>query len=163
MGVQFYFLLILVELRVSAFQWPVGIEVDQAGNAYIAWNTASTDFPTTENAYQTFNHSDEQAGVLAKFDIPPCTLGSTIPSVTICTPISGASTSSPVLIAAGATDNHAIAGMEIYVDGVKKFTLSNASHFDTRVSMGVGMHQLRVKAWDADGRVFSNARMITVQ
>jgi len=100
---------------------------------------------------------------MAKFDVPPCTLASEVPSITICTPISEASTSSPVLIAAGATDNRAIAGMVIYVDGVKKFTISNASHFDTRVSMGVGMHQLRVKAWDADGRVFSNARMITVR
>jgi hypothetical protein len=37
-----------------------------------------------------------------------------------------------------ATDNRAIAGMVIYPDSVKKFTISNASHFDTRVSIGVG-------------------------
>jgi len=37
-----------------------------------------------------------------------------------------------------ATDNRAIAGMVIYPDSVKKFTTSNASHFDTRVSIGVG-------------------------
>jgi hypothetical protein len=147
----------------SCCQGPAGIEVDDAGNANIAWNTNSTDFPTTENAYQTFNHSDEEAGFLAKFDIPPCPLGSAIPSVTICAPSNGTSTSSPVLIAAGATDDRAITGMVIYVDSIKKFTISNASHFDTRISMGAGMHQLTIKAWDTDGRVFSAAEVISVQ
>ena len=149
-------------LGFSGFQTPAGIEVDAAGNAYIAWYTPSTDFPTTDDAYQTFNHSDEQAAILAKFDIPPCTLGSTIPSVTICTPANGTVASSLVLISAGASDDRPIAGMVVYLDGVKKFTISNVSHFDTRISIGLGMHQLTVKAWDADGRVFSNARMITV-
>jgi hypothetical protein len=144
------------------FQFPAGIDVDDAGNAYIAWSTDSQDFPTSENAYQTFNHSGGGAGFLAKFDIPPCTLGNTIPSVTICTPVSETFVGSPVLISAGASDDRAIAGMVVYVDGVKKFTISHASHFDTRVSLALGTHQLTVKAWDADGQVFSNARMITV-
>lgn len=146
----------------TGFQSPAGINVDDAGNAYIAWNTDSKDFSTTENAYQTFNHSDSTAGFLAKFDIPPCSLGSTIPSVTICAPASG-TLSSPVLISAGATDDHAITGMVVYVDSVKKFTISNASHFDTRVSMGTGTHQLTIKAWDVDGHVFSAARTISVR
>jgi hypothetical protein len=59
-------------------------------------------------------------------------------------------------------DDRPIAGMVVYVDGVKKFTISNVSHFDTRVSLALGMHQLTVKAWDADGQVFSNTTMITV-
>ena len=62
-----------------------------------------------------------------------------------------------------ATDNRAIAGMVIYPDSVKKFTISNASHSDSRVSIGVGTQQLTVRAWDVDGRVFSNARTIIVQ
>jgi hypothetical protein len=143
-------------------QFPAGIDVDDAGNAYISLTTDSKDFPTTENAYQTFNHSGGAAGFVAKFDIPPCTLDNTVLSVTICTPVSGTVASSPVLIAAGASDDRAITGMVVYVDGVKKFTISHASHFDARVSLGVGTHQLTVKAWDADGRVFSNARMINV-
>jgi len=146
----------------SGFQTPAGIQADTAGDAYIAWYTTSTDFPTTDNAYQTFNHSDEQAPILAKFDIPPCSLAKTIPSVTICTPAGGTTAGSPVLISAGASDDRPIAGMVVYVDGVKKFTISKVSHFDTRVALVWGMHQLTVKAWDSDGRVFSNARMIIV-
>jgi len=143
-------------------EWPSGIEVDDAGNAYIALTTSSTNFPTTSNAYQTSNHSDSGAGFLAKIDIPPCTLGSSVPSVTICAPASGAVSSSPVLISAGATDDHAIEGMAVYVDNGKKFEISGASHFDTNVVLPAGTHHLTVKAWDADGRVFRAAEDISV-
>jgi len=145
-----------------------GLKVDQGGNAYIALSTTSTTFPTTANAYQTFNHSGDaagfnEAGFLAKFDIPPCTLSSETPSVTICAPPNGATAQSPVLVAAGATDDHTITGMILYVDGVRKFSITNNSHFDKKVSLQIGSHRLTVKAWDTAGRIVSKTEYIYVQ
>jgi hypothetical protein len=147
----------------SSRQFLAGLKVDQAGNAYIAGDTRSTNFPTTPNAYQTFNHSNTGAGFLAKFDIPPCTLSSTIPSITICAPPDGATAKSPVLVAAGATDDHKVTGMILYVDGARKFSIPNNSHFDTKVSLQTGLHRLTVKAWDTAGRVISKTEYIHVQ
>ena len=145
-----------------------GLKVDQGGNAYIALSTTSTTFPTTANAYQTFNHSGDaagfnQAGFLAKFDIPPCTLSSETPSVTICAPPNGATAQSPVLVAAGATDDHTITGMILYVDGARKFSITNNSHFDKKVSLPSGSHRLTVKAWDTAGRIINKTEYISVQ
>ena len=145
-----------------------GLKVDQAGNAYIALTTMSTNFPTTANAYQTFNHSSNAAGFnaagfLAKFDIPPCTLSSETPSVTICAPPNGTTAKSPVLVAAGATDDHTITGMILYVDGLRKFSITNNSHFDKKVSLQIGSHRLTVKAWDTAGRIVSKTEYIYVQ
>jgi hypothetical protein len=145
-----------------------GLKVDQGGNAYVALNTTSTNFPTTANAYQTFNHSGDaagfnEAGFLAKFDIPPCTLSSETPSITICAPASGATAQSPVLVAAGATDDHTITGMILYVDGVRKFSITNNSHFDKKVSLPSGSHRLTVKAWNTAGRIISKTENVSVQ
>ena len=144
-------------------QFLAGLKVDQAGNAYIAGDTGSTNFPTTPDAYQTFNHSNAGAGFLAKFDIPPCTLSSTIPSITICAPADGAMAKSPVLVAAGATDDHKVTGMILYVDGARKFSIPNNSHFDTKVSLQTGSHRMTVKAWDTAGRVISKTEYVHVQ
>jgi hypothetical protein len=140
-----------------------GLKVDQAGNAYIALNTTSTNFPTTPDAYQTFNQSNAGAGFLAKFDIPPCTLSSTIPSITICAPPDGATAKSPVLVAAGATDDHKVTGMILYADGARKFSITNNNHFDNKVSLQSGSHRVTVKAWDTAVRIISKTEYVHVQ
>ena len=144
-------------------QFLAGLKVDQAGNAYIAGDTGSTNFPTTPDAYQMFSHSNAAAGFLAKFDVPPCTLRSTIPSITICAPPDGATAKSPVLVAAGATDDHTITGMILYVDGARKFSITNNSHFDKKVSLQSGSHRVTVKAWDTAGRIISKTEYVHVQ
>ena len=100
-----------------------GLKVDQAGNAYIAWDTGSTNFRQRPMRTKRLTTATTGAGFLAKFDIPPCTLSSTTPSITICAPPDGATAKSPVLIAAGATDDHKVTGMILYVDGVRKFSI----------------------------------------
>ena len=140
--------------------------MDQAGNAYIAGDTGSTNFPTTPNAYQTFNQSDERgfwSRLLGEVRYPALHVEQQIPSVTICAPPDGATAKSPVLVAAGATDDHTITGMILYVDGVRKFSITNNSHFDKKVSLQIGSHRLTVKAWDTAGRIISKTEYIYVQ
>jgi hypothetical protein len=137
--------------------------VDIAGNAYLGGYTRSQTFPTTPNAFQTTNHSSTEGGIAMKINVPPCTLSSASPSVTICNPTPGTIVSSPVLLAAGATDDHPINAMAMYVDGVKRFTINNHSHFDTKLTMTSGNHNITFKAWDSAGRVFSRSESIKVQ
>jgi hypothetical protein len=105
---------------------------------------------TTPNAFQNqgANNVLSQA-FAAKWDIPPCTLGSADRTVTICTP---ASTTVPkkLLLAAGATDSKNVSGMKVYVDGIAVFSIF-ASHFNTYLNLSSGAHLITVKAWDNVG------------
>jgi len=127
---------------------PSGIGLDLANNAYVSGNS---DFVlTTPNAFQNqgANNVLSQA-FAAKWDIPPCTLGSADRTVTICTP---ASTTVPkkLLLAAGATDSKNVSGMKVYVDGIAVFSIF-ASHFNTYLNLSSGAHLITVKAWDNVG------------
>src|SRR6185369_15058027 len=97
------------------------------------------------DAYQTVSLSEADGGITMKVNIPPCSLSSTLLSVTICSPAAGATVKSPVLIAAGATNDHSISAMAIYVDGTKRFTIFNNSHFDAKLDVAAGAHKLTVK------------------
>lgn len=146
------------EITESALR---GFGVDVASNVYMAGFTQRQDFSTTPGAYQSTNHSPTEGGFALKLDLPPCTLSGTVPSVTICSPT--ATAKSPIVVSAGATDDHDVTAMTLYVDGTKKFTISNNSHFDTKVALSKGTHKLTVKAWDTAGRVISKIQNVTVQ
>ncbi|HSS99439.1 MAG TPA: SBBP repeat-containing protein [Terriglobales bacterium] len=139
------------------------IAVDIAGNAYLGGFTLSHGFATTPDAYQTVSLSEVDSGIAVKVNIPPCLLSNTTMSVTICSPAAGATVKSPVLIAAGATNDHSISAMAIYVDGTKMFTILDNSHFDAKLDMAAGSHKLTVKAWDQLGHIISKSQTVTVQ
>ena len=139
------------------------LAVDLAGNAYLGGFTQSHGFATTPGAYQATNQSSADGGVTMKINIPSCILSSTIPSVTICSPAPGATVVSPLLIAAGATNDHSISAMAVYVDGTKRFTIFNNSHFDTKLNVAAGTHKVTVKAWDALGHIISKSQSVNVQ
>lgn len=139
------------------------LKVDLAGNAFLAGSTWSKDLDTTPGAFQPANLSPKTAGFALKVDIPPCTLGSTLPSVTICSPKAGTFSKSPSIIAAGATNDRDINAMSLYVDGVKKYTIYNASHFDYKLGLSIGNHNITVKFWDTAGRVISRSQFLVVQ
>lgn len=89
-----------------------------------------------------------------------CVPSTVNPSVTICTPSTGQTVSSPVHIVALTTDSKTVTLMQIYVDGVKKYEVS-ASSLDTSLAMASGTHRLAVQAFD--GTIFKQVIYITVQ
>jgi hypothetical protein len=91
-----------------------------------------------------------------------CTLSSASPSVTICSPTSVASLTSPVRVQAGTTSASAVIGMVIYVDGKNIFHVGTPS-LDTDLALGTGSHRLTVQAHDSSGAVFQTTENIAVQ
>lgn len=98
------------------------------------------------------------------FLIPvPCPLGSSDPSVTICTPAPNTTVKSPVKIVAGCRDSAAtVINMFIWVDGVKKWT-GSGSTANTSLPMTIGRHRLTVQAKDSAGRYLQSTIYVTVQ
>src|SRR5205085_2435797 len=93
------------------------------------------------------NYSSDNDFYMTSGSTPPCTLNSTSPSVTICTPANNATVSSPVHIVAGSTDSRPVQTMQVYVDGALKFTGSGGT-LDTTVIMAGGARRLTVQAYD---------------
>src|SRR5438876_5268559 len=88
-----------------------------------------------------------------------CTASAVNPSVTICTPASNATVTSPVHIVAVTTDSKTVQFMQIYVDGVKQYQIS-AKSLDTSLAMAAGTRRLTVQAYD--GTYFHQTVYITV-
>lgn len=83
--------------------------------------------------------------------------------VTVCSPVPGATVSSPVRVTAAAKSATApITTMRIYVDNVSKFDTQSSS-LDTTITLTVGTHSVVVQAWDSTGAVFKTPLTIQVQ
>lgn len=143
----------------NSFTGVRGLTVDPSGNAYIAGSTPGW-VTTTSNAFQKTNPSGSQIGFAAKWDIPPCTLGSANRTITICTPVTSA-VPKKLLLAAGATDSENVTSMKVYVDGNSTFTVAGA-HFNTYLNLTAGAHHITVKAWDSSGS-FSTSLDVNAQ
>jgi len=91
-----------------------------------------------------------------------CTAGTASPSVTICSPASGAVVSSPVHVTAATKDSVAVSLMQIYVDGSAVLTKSGGT-LDTTIALGAGTHRFAIQAKDTAGLIFKQTINITVQ
>ena len=81
--------------------------------------------------------------------------------VTVSSPLSGTTSTSPVHFVASASSSFPITAVRIYVDNVSMFTV-NAATLDTFVPVSSGSHFVVVQAWDSSGAVFKSAETITV-
>ena len=91
-------------------------------------------------------------------------VGSTSSSgyVSLTSPASGATSSSPVHVTATSGGGaYPITGMWAYVDNVGVYNTA-ASTMNTYLSMGTGTHTVLVKAWNSQGAIFQSAATVTV-
>jgi hypothetical protein len=92
--------------------------------------------------------------------------GCTAPSaagVHICSPASGASVSSPVAVQATATVTGTFSHMELWVDGVKKYSESSSKTLSTSINLAAGPHRFAVLALNTAGAKWEAAVNATVK
>jgi len=90
-------------------------------------------------------------------------------TVSVSSPASGATVSSPVQFTATANGgSRPVTAIRIYVDGQSMYTLNNTNFstttasLNTSVSLPTGGHSAIVQAWNAAGQVFSSSMNINV-
>jgi hypothetical protein len=91
-----------------------------------------------------------------------CT-GPMSPAVKICAPAGGSTVSAPVLVQAAATVVGTISNMQLWVDGVKKYTASGTNTLNTSVSVAAGTHRFAVLAINTTGQQWESAVSATVK
>jgi Big-like domain-containing protein len=83
--------------------------------------------------------------------------------VHICAPTNGSSVSSPVTVKAASTVSGTIARMELWVDGVKKYTTTSSKQLSTTISLAAGSHRFSVFAINTVGQKWQSAVTATVK
>jgi len=134
------------------------VALDRDANAYVTGSADST-FPVTPGAFQAAIHGANDAFV-AKV-VALCALRSANRSVTICTPGSGSTVSSPVNIIAGTTDTIPVKLTQVYLDGRKIFE-TPLSAIAVRLPISSGTHRLTVQALDTSSVFFKSTVFVTV-
>jgi hypothetical protein len=93
---------------------------------------------------------------------PTCNLTSApTPSVIICTPGSNAAVTSPAQVIAQAKDSNVIKRMQLYLDGVLKFTVSS-SQLNTSVALTGGTHRITVVSTNSANAILKATELVTV-
>lgn len=82
-------------------------------------------------------------------------------SVSISSPTSGATVSSPIRVVAKAYSSAPVTGMKIYLDSNSVYSTTSSS-LDRSISAGSGSHKITVRGWDSTGASFSAVRYVTV-
>lgn len=86
----------------------------------------------------------------------------TSPGVHVCKPANGSTVSSPVQVQAAATITGTLARMEVWVDGVKKFTETTSTSFTTSIALGAGKHRFDVYSVNTAGTKYLTTVYATV-
>jgi hypothetical protein len=83
--------------------------------------------------------------------------------VHICAPTNGSTVSSPVTVKAASTVSGTIARMELWVDGVKKYTAASTKQLNTTISLAGGSHRFGVFAINTAGTKWQSVVTATVK
>ncbi len=85
-------------------------------------------------------------------------------SIDVCLPKQNEITSTSLHVFANAASAAQITAVQVYIDGKLIYNdASEATYVDTALTVSTGAHSVVVKAWDANGNVFSQSRNITAQ
>jgi hypothetical protein len=124
--------------------------------------TATAAGHTTGNATTTVTQGQTTT---VNFQLTSSTSGAcsapTSPGVSICLPASGTTVSSPVLAEAAGTVTGTMSHMELWIDGVKKFS-ENGGLLNTSLSLASGTHRFAFLALNTAGAKWTAAVNATV-
>jgi hypothetical protein len=85
------------------------------------------------------------------------------PGVNVCKPMNGSSVSAPVQVQASSTITGTLARMELWVDGVKKYTETSSKTLSTSISLAAGSHRFAVYAVNTAGAKWEGVTTATVK
>ena len=83
--------------------------------------------------------------------------------VNVCSPVNGSSVGSPVQVTATAKIAGTLARMEVWVDGVKKFTETTSLTSNTPIALGAGSHRFAIYAVNTGGTKYGTTVNATVK
>jgi hypothetical protein len=143
--------------------------VDGIKQFQVAAKTLDTTVAAASGTRKLTVQFKDTAGVITKNTIfvtvgtTGSTGGGTGPTtVTITSPASGATVTSPVHVSATVSASVAIAFTQVYVDGISMYTV-NGKTVDTTFAMTPGAHRLTVQTKDSAGVITKATESITVQ
>jgi len=85
-------------------------------------------------------------------------------SINVCLPTQNQVTTTSLHVFANADSVAQITAVQVYVDGKLIYNdTTGATYVDTAFTVAKGSHSVVVKAWDADGNVFTQSRNVTAQ
>jgi hypothetical protein len=87
----------------------------------------------------------------------------TAAGVHVCAPANGSTVSSPVAVQAAATITGTLARMEVWVDGVKKYTETSSKTLSTSLSLAAGSHRFTIFAVNTAGTKWQGVSTATVK
>jgi hypothetical protein len=91
-----------------------------------------------------------------------CTAPST-PGVNVCSPVNGSTVGSPVAVQAASTITGTLARMEVWVDGVKKYTETTSKSLSTSIVLAAGSHRFDIYAVNTAGTKWVKTVTATVK
>lgn len=99
-----------------------------------------------------------------RFTVGPSSCGAPAQEgVHLCAPASGSATpATPVLVQASAKITGSLARMEVWVDGMKKYTETNSTSLEASIHVSAGMHEFTVYAVNTDGVAWNDTVSATV-
>ena len=83
--------------------------------------------------------------------------------VHVCAPVSGSTVASPVQVQATSTVTGTLARMEVWVDGVKKYTETTSTALNTTLSLAAGSHRFDIYAVNTAGTKWEQTVSATVK
>jgi len=85
-------------------------------------------------------------------------------SIDVCLPTQNQVTSTSLHVFANSASAAQITAVQVYIDGKLIYNdTTGATYVDTAFTVATGSHSVVVKAWDAQGTVFTQSRNITAQ
>jgi hypothetical protein len=144
------------------------IYIDRVKQYQVAGSSVSTSLPLAAGAHRVSVLAQDSAGTFENTINVTVSSASggcsppTSPGVSLCQPASGATVSSPVAIQAAANVTGTFMRMEVWIDGVKKFSETTSAELNTTLTVSAGTHRFAVLAYNTAGTKWEQAYNATV-
>ncbi len=121
-------------------------------NVYGAGATAniSASLTMATGTHQVIVRAWDSSGAYASQTLQ-LTVAGTAVTVSVSTPINGATVGSPATVNASASSTYPVTGWHIYVDGVNAYNGGASSTISASLAVSAGSHQVIVRAWNSTG------------